>query len=121
MSKNILTRASDEFWFTRGKRIIEDAADAHTLSNTAFEAGARWSMRETTRMSPYVNMFIEMLILLGVLDSVLEETPNARHLETESSGTTSDTSVADDDSEMRPMHENVSVSADASWRSPHLL
>lgn len=70
MSKNTLQSAADAFWFQRGQHLVllSDLSDRE-LSAFAFEAGARWAMRETTRMSPYVNQFIEMLILLGVFDN----------------------------------------------------
>lgn len=32
---------------------------------SAFTAGARWEMRESAKLSPYISKFLEMVILLG--------------------------------------------------------
>lgn len=75
MSKNQLTEGADRFWY--GYLVWahpdecppEDSwAWSHTLSNRAFSAGARWAVKQTSELSPYVARFIEMMILLGYLD-----------------------------------------------------
>lgn len=35
------------------------------LVRESFQAGARWQLRETARLSPYISRFLEMCILLG--------------------------------------------------------
>lgn len=75
MTKNQLSEGADGFWFGYLTYVHPDECPpqdawpwARTLSNNAFRAGARWAVKQTSELSPYVAKFIEMMILLGYLD-----------------------------------------------------
>lgn len=77
MRKTLTSETIDRFWY--GYVIKSDAFnsiisyttldspdyDIRTLINEAFHAGARWQLRETAKLSPYISRFLEMCILLG--------------------------------------------------------
>lgn len=84
MPKSTLTAAQDRFWYGYASRLpvtleitrLGDVVDmpqiiersVRELVAESFAAGARWNLRETSRLSPYVNQFLHMCVLLGVLD-----------------------------------------------------
>jgi hypothetical protein len=53
---------------------------SHTLSNAAFTAGARWAIRTSSDLSPHIAKFIEMMILLGLIESDEVFFPSARDI-----------------------------------------
>lgn len=67
--------ALDAFWWGYVNNPIlydlpvhEDWKGAREMCALAFEAGARWAVRQTSELSPHIAKFIEMMILLGYLD-----------------------------------------------------
>jgi hypothetical protein len=56
-----IARAGDE------ERVPDDGLE-HALMECvreSFMAGARWQLRETAKLSPYISKFLEMVVLLG--------------------------------------------------------
>lgn len=49
------------------QHIIADAdqRDLLVCVRESFTAGARWQLRETSKLSPYISRFLEMVVLLG--------------------------------------------------------
>jgi hypothetical protein len=72
LDKNALTKAQTAFWFSKGIEIYEDTQDPRVVANMAFTAGATWGVRETSKLTPYLAQFVEMMILLGIFDNVAE-------------------------------------------------
>jgi hypothetical protein len=74
-----LKQAQNKFWYGHAERkfleISEEAGvfhidtnAVHELMNLAFYAGAKWSMKNSSELSPHIAKFIEMMILLGYLE-----------------------------------------------------
>lgn len=68
-------KALNAFWFGYiSNPILYDlpvSADwegAREMVALSFDAGARWALRTSSELSPHIARFIEMLILLGIVD-----------------------------------------------------
>lgn len=82
---NRLTEGQNRFWYGYlsyahpNECPPEDTwAWSQTLSNNAFAAGARWAIRASSELSPHIAKFIEMMILLGIIESDEQFFPAAR-------------------------------------------
>lgn len=82
---NPLTEGANRFWYGYLSYAHRDELPpeeswpwAQTLSNNAFKAGARWAIRSSSDLAPHIAKFIEMLILLGMVESDEQFFPAAR-------------------------------------------
>lgn len=110
MQKNIVSEQQNKFWFAVGRtvwrRSVVDLNDddgagiVQTISNLAWQDGARWAMRESARLSPHLAQFLEMCMLLGLFDEREPET---------STGVRGETSSATSGDQSGDNHDDVSA------------
>lgn len=79
----MLKEAQDRFWYSHAQATTRHLSESiastgdsgygamafHTLINEAVQYGARWNLRETSALSPHIARFLEMCILLGLMES----------------------------------------------------
>lgn len=70
-NKNLLTEAQNKYWYSYAQYNVYLQAEQNqerTSINEAFAAGAKWSIKQTSELSPHIAKFIEMMVLLGYLE-----------------------------------------------------
>jgi hypothetical protein len=87
MARDTLEEGQNRFWYGYQTYAHRDELPpeeswpwSQTLSNNAFKAGARWAIRQSSDLSPHIAKFIEMMILLGLIESDEEFFPAARNV-----------------------------------------